>query len=234
MEDAKLEAGQLPPYLQARQAYDERMDEWRRRTKQWQWIAAGCVVATIIMAINMNGLISNNHPVPYAVEVDRDGTVYGIRRADRASLPQEISMDAIIAGKLRHLISIARTVSTDRELIQRDIVLLKHHMNPPAWQFLTDYYEAHEQAMNPLKRAENETVAVHIHHCIASSKRTYECSWGEEARDLEGGLIGKSEWTGRFLVSVLPDRPATDQTVREDDMNPFGIFVDSLTWTAVK
>jgi type IV secretion system protein VirB5 len=211
---------QLTPYLEARQEWNERYGDYLAQARNWRLAALGSLLLSLLLAGGLVWQASQSRIVPYVVEVDQLGQAVAVKPAEPAG-PTD---PRVIKAQLAAFITWARTVSTDTVLMKASLWNAYGMSGTQARAYLDEYYQAH----SPFDRADHETVAVDVNAVLPLTDQSYQVSWTETARDLQGRPSGQTHWQASLSIVVTPPR---DEKTLITSKNPLGIYVSTLNWT---
>src|SRR5438128_858208 len=128
--------GVTNPYLAARHTWNERSLALATRMRTWQVLAAGLFLTTLGLGAGLVSVTSPHQVVPYLVEVDEAGSAAAIK-----ALQLRTALDPlVIAAQLARFLTEIRTISSDAELMRRQMNAAYQQCLEPAQRFLTAYY----------------------------------------------------------------------------------------------
>jgi type IV secretion system protein VirB5 len=208
------------PYLEARHEWNERYGDYLAQARNWRLAALGSLLLSLLLAGGLVWLASQSRIVPYIVEVDQLGQAAVVKLAE----PSGPADPRVIKAQLAAFITWARTVSTDTALLKASLWNAYGMSGAPAKAYLDEYYQAH----SPFERADHETVAVEVNAVLPLTDQSYQVSWTETARDLQGRPSGQTHWQASLSIRVTPPR---DEKTIITSKNPLGIYVNTLNWT---
>jgi type IV secretion system protein TrbF len=207
-------------YLEARREWNDRYADLARATRNWQLVAAGALVADLVLAGGTVWLAERRVVVPYVVEVDKLGFAMTAGPAGRE--PDTLSSDKVTRYQLAAFVRAARAVIADPVALKRALDQVYAYARGPAVAFLDDYY----RGSNPFEHAKKVTVAVDVQSLLPLSERTWQVRWMETTRALDGSVTGKTAWEA--VLSVDTVAPASEEAMLS---NPLGLYVVNLSWT---
>jgi type IV secretory pathway TrbF-like protein len=211
---------QTTPYLEARREWNERYGDYLAQARNWRLAALGSLLLSLLLAGGLVWLASQSRIVPYVVEVDKLGQAVAVKPAE----PTGPTDPRVIKTQLAAFITWARTVSTDTALMKAALWNAYGMSGAQAKAYLDEYYQAH----SPFDRADHETVAVEVNAVLPLTDKSYQVSWTETARDLQGRPSGQTHWQASLSILVTPPR---DEKTIITSKNPLGIYVSTLNWT---
>lgn len=207
------------PYGPARFARSQQIAELGRALRRAHTLN---LLLSLLAAALLAGLLYHSTRTrirPYVVEVDHRGHAVAAGIAPEMPSPDE----RMILHALSVWIVRTRTVTTDRTLQEREILLAYAFTRGPAVARLNDWYRDHP----PFARARRETVSVELESILAldESERRFRVQWTETVRSLSGAVTETQPW--QAVVTVTVDPP---ERVEEVLTNPLGIAVSSFDW----
>ncbi|HYQ91979.1 MAG TPA: conjugal transfer protein TrbF [Candidatus Competibacteraceae bacterium] len=208
------------PYLAARREWNERYGDYLARAHHWRLVALGSLLVSAILAAGLVWQARQSRIVPYVVEVDQLGQAVAVKPAERTG-PTD---PRVIKAQLAAFITWARTISTDTPLMKAALWNAYGMSGAQAKAYLDEYYQAH----SPFDRADRETVAVEVNAVLPLTEQSYQVTWTETARDLQGRPSGQTHWQASLTILINPPR---DEKTILSGKNPLGIYVNTLNWT---
>jgi type IV secretion system protein VirB5 len=210
------------PYLNARREWNERYGEYIARERAWRAIAFFLGMIALFAVLGMVWSSSQNKLVPYVIEVDKFGDAVAARRADHAIPPDGRILRAQLARWISEFRCVYLDAAAERLGILDAYAMIDH--NGAAYGMLNDYMR--QDAHNPFKRAEFETVSVEVQSVLPLTDTTWRLEWVETVRDREGHETSHATWTATVSVSV--HTPTDEKTLLQ---NPTGLSVESVNWS---
>ena len=210
------------PYLNGRREWNERYGEYIARERAWRTIAFFLGTIALFSVLGMVWSSSQNKLVPYVVEVDKFGDAVAARRADRAMPPDTRVLRAQLARWITEIRSVYLDAAAERLAILDVYAMIDH--GAAAYGMLNDYMR--QDAHNPFKRAEFETVAVEMQSVLPLTEATWRLEWVETVRDRDGHETGRATWSATISVSV--HTPTDERTML---LNPTGLAIQSVNWS---
>ena len=91
--------------------------------------------------------------------------------------------------------------------------------------FLDRYYKEN----NPFDYAQKEgTRHIELLVFLKEAENTYSVEWREIERNYDNQVLGEAHY--KALISVIQVPPTSGDQYRENPLNPFGLYVTSLSW----
>jgi type IV secretion system protein VirB5 len=220
-----LPPGELPAEAarRSRQDWDDRIGDAVSRIRAWRWFAFGCLLVTAgSVAGNVYQGVSAKVETLVVVK-DGLGDIVAVARPSPGTPPD----DAAIAADLKRWVFNARTVYVDPNALRHGIITAYDLVKSTAVQQLNDYYVANE----PFARARHEVVDVSSETALPlgeweSGRRTFEVSWVEAVKSLEGVQIARTNM--RSTTTLVWQPPKTAEDVRKSGD---GIWIIAFSWT---
>ena len=205
------------PYQAAAQVWDERIGSARVQTKNWRFMAFGCLTLAVLMAGGLVWRSAQSIVTPYVIEVDNAGQV---RAVGEAAAPYRPS-DAQIAYHLGRFIGLVRSLSIDPIVVRQNWLDAYDYTTDKGAVVLNEYARTND----PFARIGKESVTVQITSVTRASDTSFNVRW-TETRFVNGALNRTERWNA--VVSIVQQTPRTEQRVRK---NPLGIYVNGLAWS---
>jgi type IV secretion system protein TrbF len=213
------------PYIKARKEYDEITHNINASKQNWQRISFILGLA-LIMSISSNiYAIKKAHVVPYIVEVDHVGRAMATHEAKELPLNDQRILKAFVY----QYIDMARSVISDPEALRKNLTqVYQESVKSVQTNFLDGYYKEN----NPFDYAQNKgTKHVEMLVFLKEAENTYSVEWREIERNYENQLLGESHH--KALVTVIQIPHTNEDQYRENPLNPFGLYVTSLSWSKI-
>lgn len=211
------------PYAQARLEFENLMRKPNAIIRNWQRIAYILATALVCALIAIIILSQKDHVVPYVVEVDDLGRAIAVNEAKSFA----ITDDKVIKAFLYQYLDMARSVIADTTVIKKNLNEV-YNMSTPSVSsnFLGPFYKDN----NPFDFAQNKgTKHLEPLSCLKQAENTYLVEWREFESDYDNKVLDES--TYKALITVVEVTPTKESQYREDPLNPFGLYVTSLSWT---
>ena len=213
----------IDPYIKARQEYDEITHNINASKQNWQRLAFVQGLALVISITSNILTISKAHVVPYIVEVDNLGRARAVHEAREMPLNDE----RIIKAFVYQYIDMARSVIADPESLRRNLTqVYQESIKSVQGNFLDVYYKT----SNPFDYAQNKgTRHIELLVFLKEAENTYSVEWREIERNYDNQVLGETHY--KALVSVVQIPHTNEDQYRENPLNPFGLYVTSLSWS---
>jgi type IV secretion system protein VirB5 len=216
---------------------DEFQTLWQnqgRQRQQFFTLALLALGALILVLLAYVRLATASRFVPFLYVVDRSGEVLALGSAH----PLPADTDTIVYQSLATFVTGVRAVYRDpvaqRAALQAAYGYLPSN-NPEATS--PNFLSAYLSTNDPRTLAQQFTRTTEIAAVIKLPARTpnssktntatWKVSWAEITYPVGGvGARTRSDWEAFLLVRVTPKR-----VVEAYDPNPFGVYVDQITWS---
>jgi len=211
------------PYIKARKEFDEITHNINASKLNWQRMAFVLSIALIVSISSNIFTIKKAHIIPYIVEVDNLGRAEAVSEAKEVPLNDE----RIVKAFVYQYIDMARSVITDPEALRKDLTqVYQESIKSVQSNFLDDYYKDN----NPFDYAQ-KTGTRHIELLVflKEAENTYSVEWREIERNYDNQVLGESHY--KALITVIQIPHTNEDQYREDPLNPFGLYVTSLSWS---
>lgn len=208
------------PYLNARREWQERYGDHVTAAANWR-LAAIC--SAIITAIAVTGLAytaSQNHYIPYVVQVDKLGVAVPAGRADVASRADERIVRAQLARWISNVRSVYVDAAAQRSIIDESYAMVSK--GGSAFNLLNDNFRAN----SPFERAQKETVTIEVSTVLPMAGDSWRVEWKEITRGRDGRIESTADWQAAVTIQISP--PTSEVTILR---NPLGIYVVEFSWT---
>ncbi|MDE2028058.1 MAG: type IV secretion system protein [Candidatus Omnitrophica bacterium] len=210
------------PYIKARKEYDEISHNINASKQNWQRLAFILGFALIVSITSNIFTIQRAHVIPYVVQVDNIGRALAISEAREAPLNDE----RIIKAFVYQYIDMARSVISDPQALRKNLSrVYQESIQSVQTNFLDFYYKQD----NPFDYAQNKgTKHVELLVFLKEAENTYSVEWREIERNYDNQVLGESHYKAMITVIQIPQ--SQEDQYREDPLNPFGLYVTSLSW----
>ncbi|MFM2287722.1 MAG: hypothetical protein RL684_865 [Pseudomonadota bacterium] len=208
------------PYIAARKEWLERYGSYIQHAHQWRLVAVGSL---LVAAIAMTGMVytaSQNHFIPYVVQVDKLGVAVPAGRADVATRADARIIRAQLARWISNVRSVYVDAAAERAVIDESYAMISR--SGSAYSVINQFFREN----SPFERAEKETVTVDVRTVLPVSANTWRIEWSETTRGRNGEVQHVDEWQASVTVAIAP--PSEEVTILK---NPLGIYVVEFSWT---
>ena len=211
------------PYIKARKEYDEITHNINASKQNWQKMAFVLGLGLIISITSNIFTINKAHVVPYIVQVDNLGRAMATAEAKELPLNDE----RIIKAFVYQYIDQARSIISDPQSLRNNLTqVYQESIKSVQINFLDPYYKEN----NPFDYAQ-KTGTKHIEMLVflKEAENTYSVEWREIQRNYDNQVLGEAHY--KALISVIQVPHTNEDQYRENPLNPFGLYVTSLSWT---
>ena len=203
-------------YVAARSEWTERYGDFIHATIFWRRVAFASLGLSAVLSVGLIIVGSQSKMIPFVVKVDEIGTIAYAGPLDATGWDDERLYNAQLAS----FISSWRTVVGDRTA-QKTLLERTHALaRGAAGERLREYY----RDVSPFDVMRKRTIEVEVSSILRRGEKTFEATWRERARTLEGHLVTSRHFRGVFELEA--DEPST-----KNFENPIGLFVTRLSWT---
>ena len=213
----------IDPYIKARKEYDEITHSINASKQNWQRIAFILGLALMISITSNILTINKAHVVPYVVQVDNLGRALATSEAKEMPLTDE----RIIRAFLYQYIDMARSVISDPEVLRKNLArVYQDSIKSVQSNFLDSFYKQN----NPFDYAQNKGTR-HIEFLVflKEAENIYSVEWREIERNYDNQFLGEAHY--KALISIVQIPHSDEDQYRENPLNPFGLYVTSLSWS---
>ncbi len=213
----------IDPYIKARKEYDEITHNINASKQNWQRLAFILAAALVISITSNIFTISKSHVIPYIVEVDNLGRALAANEAREMPLNDE----RIIKAFVYQYIDMARSVISDPDALRKNLgQVYQDSIKSVQSNFLDSYYKEN----NPFDYAEKKgTRHIELLVFLKEAENTYSVEWREIERNYDNQLLGETHY--KALITVIQITHTSEDQYRENPLNPFGLYVTSLSWS---
>ncbi len=206
------------PYLAARHEWNAMFGDLIKAKYNWQRIAFIILLANILLIAALIWLSGQSRYIPYAVKVDALGNSSFSGYLTHTNVVNPLEINAFI----RRYITNARSVIADAIAEKQALDFIYAASTENTAKTLNDFY----QKNSPFKSAQQTTVEVAVNAVLQKSDKTWQVSWTEVQRDLDGRILNQTHWESLITVS---QHPINDESIL--NLNPLGLFVERISWT---
>lgn len=216
----------VSPFLAARQEFTSAFGDLAKGKRNWQVVAFALLGLLAILLLADIRLATSSRVVPYIVEVDKLGQVASIAPADAMQAPEPRLIAAQLADFIRNVRTVlpAAAAVAQAEMLERAYAFTA----PDAAGFLNTYFSNPKHDPRVLGTTVSRQVTVTSVLQVPKSA-AWRLRWTETEVPLHAsGLAQTTAWEGYLVVTLVP--PTTPEVVR---VNPLGIYITAINWTAV-
>ena len=195
-------------------AYDDQLVAWHNQRLWWALCAAGAIILTLSFALCV--LSFRPRTIPWVIEVDAKGEPIGV-------VQPVLGTQSVSDNVIRYAISeyIDHAFRIDRDFDEQKMLLSKVYAmsTSQASSMLTDYYHANKNANDPLMAGAGSWQEVRILRTLKLPARsTFEVDYQTVRYSNNDESAVTTDWRATMQIAI--GRPS--------DINPLGIFVNSL------
>jgi len=206
------------PYIAARKEWNLMFGDLIKAKYNWQRIALIALISNIILIFGLIMVSTQSRYIPYAVKVDALGNSSFAGYLTNSSPINPLEINAFI----RRYVTNVRSVIADPIAEKQALDFVYATSTRKAAKFLNEEFRKN----SPFKVAQQATVEVQNITVLQKSDKTWQVSWTEIQRNLDGNLIGQTHWEALMTVNHHPVSDA-----RIININPLGLFVEHITWS---
>jgi len=213
----------IDPYIKARKEYDEITHNINSAKKNWQSMAFVLGFALIVSIASNILTINKAHIIPYVVQVDNLGRALATNEVKETAVNDE----KIIKAFVFQYIDQARSVISDPQALRKNLTqVYRQSIKSVQINFLDAYYKEN----NPFDYAQNKgTRHIELIVFLREGENTYSVEWREIERNYDNQVLGETHY--KALISVIQIPHSNEDKFRENPLNPFGLYVTSLSWS---
>lgn len=212
-------SGLESPYLSGRREWNERYGSYIAHARTWQIVAVCSMGLSAVLAFSLVNVANQAKVQPFVVQVDKLGEAVAVRPADVAYIADE----RIVRFQVANFIKNARSITPDRVVQKRWLDSVYAVSSPSGATFLNDYYRQND----PFEKGKTSLVSVDNLTALPLSDKTWQVTWTETTRGLNGLVEGVARYQAILTLSVFP--PTTAEQIIA---NPTGIVFDTISWTS--
>lgn len=219
--EKKDKSGSLQnPYVhgaEGRKEWNDRYGNMQASISAWQKAFFCAVTISLIFAVVLAKIAGESHVQPFVVETN-NGMPYAIKAMKTMS-----SQDPLLINfAINQFITNARTIVHDTEAEKALLDKVYAYSANNTITFLNEYY----QKNNPLDLSAQYTITVNIENSLPVSAYTWQITWDETKRSVNGGnILGVTRWMANvtYKFGEVNERLITN--------NPFGFYVTDVSWS---
>lgn len=211
-------------FLRGRAAWNEMYGSVVERNRKY---VATCTLLGVALIIAVIGLIyigSQSKIQPFIVQVGQNGDIIDVRSAEKAP---DIT-DKIVKYFLERFVIAMRSVSGDNIVEKKMLAFVYASVNTANNGNALNILKSFIENNNPFVLNSQFTNEVNILSIYPISTRTYQITWEEVKRTIDGRLVSRIDYTGQFSYRIAPS------TGENFTLNPFGIYVTNMTWSEIQ
>ena len=209
------------PYIAARQEWTERYGSYVKAANAWRIVGVTSLALALVSTSYALYQSTQVKLVPYIVEVDKLGS------AVNAGFPAQIEyadprvVRAVLAGFVTNFRSVTPDAVVQKQYIDRVYAMLR--TTDPSTEKVNGWF----RSASPFEKAKTATVSVEVNNVVPLSTQAFQIDWTEFERDRKGKEIATRRFRGVATVVLTP--PQDEAVIR---LNPIGLYVRDLDWTA--
>ena len=211
------------PYIQKKSEYEHVTDNLNIAKRNWQVL---CYVLTfaLILSIGCNYYTSSKaHIVPYVVQVDDLGRALATTEAKETTMTD----DRVIKAFVYQYIDNARSIVSDPETLKNNLLrVYRESIKSVQTNFLTDYYLKNDPYQYAQKKGTRHIEPIVF---LKEGENTYSIEWREIERSYDNEVLSETHYKALLTVIQVPN--TNEDQFKEDPLNPFGLYVTSLSWS---
>jgi type IV secretory pathway TrbF-like protein len=207
-----------------------------RQRQQLLVITVLSLVLSLVLLVSYINLAHASRFVPYLYVVDRAGEVLALGGAK----PLPADTDTVVYQAVASFITGLRVVYLDPDAQRTALSSAFNHIQETPGATTFAYLNTYLTDHDPREIAKQSTRSVEITSVVKlpsraavpgkpKSTNTWKVNWRETTYPTSGlGTRSISEWEAFLLVRVTPKK-----VIEGFDPNPFGIWVDGLSWNRI-
>lgn len=200
-----------------RREWSDRYDNLASGRRHWQWAFFIAVALAVIQCFFMGKLALRSSIQPFVVATNQ-GMPYALQPVKAVSENDS----RIVNYALNQFILNVRSVVNDSEAEKNILTKVYAFSAKQTKPFLRDYFVEHD----PFKTGSQYSVSVQIINSLPISKNTWQITWEENKKELNGNQpADKTRWLAQLHYELGAVNP---HFVME---NPFGIYVTDISWS---
>lgn len=213
-----LSTQSVNPYIAARQEWNAMFGDLVKAKYNWQRIAFIVAIINLSLTLGFLWLASQSRYIPYVVKVDALGNSNFAGYLTHTLTISPLETNAFI----RRYITNTRAVIADPIAEKQALDFVYATSTENTTKILNDFY----QKNSPFKTAQQITIEVVVNAVLQKSDKTWQVSWTEIQRDLEGRIVSQTHWEALLTVA---QHKTNDANIL--NLNPLGLFVEHMSWT---
>lgn len=207
-------------FNRARHKYEGRIGSAVVRAANWRYIAFGATGVAAILAAGMIYLASKPTAEPFYIEVDKTGAVGNIVKGEQKYDVKESSIQYFVGQTMSKL----RTVPKDQVQYRKSWESAYHFITKSGAKKLDELMKD-EHPIEDMKKGISTDFDLIGVSKVAGKNDIYQIRWQEKVYE-KNEL--KKEYTMSSFVTVVLAKPKTEENLVE---NPFGIYIDDISWS---
>jgi len=218
-----MSSNSTDPYIKARREFDEITHNINASKHNWQRMAFALACGLIVSIVSNIFTINKAHVVPYVVQVDSLGRAMAVQEAREVPVMDEKVIKAFVFQYL----DMARSVVADADVLKNNPTqVYGESIKTVQINFLDPFYKEN----NPFDYAQNKGTR-HIEFIVflKEGTNTYSVEWREIERNYDNQVLDEAHYKALISVTQIPH--TTEENYKENPLNPFGLYVTSLSWS---
>lgn len=200
---------------EGRKEWNDRYMNMSKAVKNWQIACAVIALIALLQTVVIAKIASESRIQPYVVETAQ-GVPYAMKPVQGLSDKDKI----LVNYAINRFVINAKTIISDTQAEREMMDELYAYSAGNTAAILQDYYEKN----NPFTIASDYTVSVNIVNALPVSKNTWQITWEEVKRQVNGGaIVETTKWEGQFTYQY--------GDVKNVTRNPFGIYITNFSWS---
>ncbi|EAJ5683696.1 conjugal transfer protein TrbF [Campylobacter lari] len=210
------------PYLNAKTEWLERYGDYITRARNWQIMAIGSLIISLVCILFLGYIGSQNKLIPYVIEVDKLGNTA------KVGIIQNIDLKNpnVIKYSLNTFIYSWRSIWGNVETQRKFIFDAYSFVLPQSKAF--SYLNKEYQNNNPFEKATKENIRIKIKNIVPQNIDTWQVEWEELTSNLNEEVIKRETYRGLFQIKQII--PNTEEQILK---NPLGIFIDDFNFSKI-
>ena len=211
-------------FLRGRAAWNDMYGSVVERNTKYFAACILLALALMISVISLAYMGSQSKIQPYIVQVGMNGDIVDVSSASKSP---DIT-EKIIKYFLQQFIINIRSISGDNIVEKNMLAKVYASVNTANNANALSMIKAYIQGNNPFALNSQLTNQINIESIFSVSQDTYQISWEELRRSVDGRLISRTYYTGQLSYKIAPS------TSENYKFNPFGIYITNITWSQVQ
>jgi len=208
-------------YIRGRAAWNDMYGSALDRTRKYRYTCIILASALLISVICISYIGSQSKIQPYVVEVGQGGNILGVAvPAQRNDLSTKI-----VQYFIEQFVINLRSITGDNIVEKKNMAEVYASINTSPSSNALRVVKSYIENNNPFVLNSKQTKQIQIQSIMPISDKTYQISWNEISRTLEGTVITNDAYTGQFTYQT------GDVDSSNYQYNPFGIYITDITWS---
>lgn len=211
-------------FLRGRAAWNDMYGSLVERNRKNFTVSVLLAIALLASVIGIIHMGSQSKIQPFMVQVGQNGDIVDVSSAEKAP---DIT-EKIIKYFLQKFVINMHSISGDNIVQKQMLAFVYSSVNTSGNSNAMNILKSFIQNNNPFTLNSQFTNQVNISSLYPISKDSYQITWEEVKRTIDGKLVSKNYYTGQIAYKFAPS------SGENFTYNPFGIYITNMAWSQVQ